>query len=111
HEGIDVLRLPMDPRSPASVLRAARALSPALAGSDVVHSMAFSALLPMLLRRPRAPWVHTEHWSGLTTPATLPATARIALPVLARALRRPDLVTAVCEFLAAPIRRTRVGRP
>lgn len=111
HEGIEVLRIPMDPRSPASVLRAARALAPALAGSDVVHSMAFSALLPMLLRRPRAPWVHTEHWSGLTTPATLPASARTALPALVQALRRPDLVTAVCEFLAAPIRRTRGGRP
>ncbi|GAA1712412.1 glycosyltransferase [Brachybacterium phenoliresistens] len=111
HEGIEVLRIPMDPRSPASVLRAARALPAALAGADVVHSMAFSSLLPMVLHRPSAPWVHTEHWSGLTTPATLPATARTVLPALVAALRRPDLVTAVCDFLAAPIRRTRGARP
>lgn len=108
---IDVLRIPMSPRSPASVAAAARALPAALAGSDVVHTMAFSALLPFALRRPDAPWVHTEHWSALTTPSTLPLPVRAALPVLTHALRSPDIVTAVCEFLAAPIREVRGSRP
>src|SRR5690625_4094926 len=72
HEGIEVLRIPMDPRRPDQVLQAARHLRRALQGVDVVHSMAFSSLLPLALRRPPAPWIHTEHWSALTTPATLP---------------------------------------
>lgn len=111
HEGLDVLRVPMDPRRPDQILRASRALGPAIADSDLVHSMAFSSLLPLSLHRPRTPWIHTEHWSALTTPATLPAPARIALPVLSRLLARPDRVTAVCEFLARPIRAVRGSRP
>ncbi|GAA1334221.1 hypothetical protein GCM10009592_29560 [Brachybacterium rhamnosum] len=111
HADIDVLRIPMDPRSPLSVLRAARALGPALEGSEAVHTMAFSTLLPFALRRPRVPWLHTEHWSALTTPATLPAPARAALPVLSRLLALPDRATAVCEYLAAPLRAVRGARP
>ncbi|MFC7376609.1 glycosyltransferase family 4 protein [Brachybacterium sp. GCM10030267] len=111
HEGIDVLRVPMDPRRPDQILAAARVLAVALEGTDVVHSMAFSALLPMTLRRPRVPWIHTEHWSALTTPSTLPAPARAGLPLLSRLLARPDRVTAVCEFLARPIRAVRADRP
>ena len=42
HEGIDVLRIPMDPKRPDQVLAASRALSRALRGADLVHSMAFS---------------------------------------------------------------------
>jgi glycosyltransferase involved in cell wall biosynthesis len=110
HEGIDVLRIPMDPRRPDHVLAASRALSRALRGADLVHSMAFSSLLPLALRRPRAPWLHTEHWSALTTPATLPAPARAGMPVLTRLLALPDRVTAVCEFLARPIREIRGRR-
>lgn len=111
HEGLDVLRIPMDPRRPDQILRASNALVAAVDGSDVVHSMAFSALLPLVLRRPRQPWIHTEHWSALTTPATLPAAARAALPALSRILARPDRATAVCEFLARPIRAVRGRRP
>lgn len=108
---VEVVRVPMSPRSPASVLAAARALPALLEGADVVHTMALPALLPFALRRPAAPWVHTEHWSALTTPETLPAPLRAAVPALARLLRRPDVVTAVCGFLAAPIRRVRGRRP
>lgn len=111
HAGIDVLRIPMDPRRPSQVLRAARQLRHALHGADVVHSMAFSSLLPLALRRPAAPWIHTEHWSALTTPATLPLPAQLGLPALSRLLALPDRVTAVCEFLARPIRDVRGRRP
>ena len=110
HEGIDVLRIPMDPRRPDQVLAAARTLHRALRGADLVHSMAFSALLPLALRRPTVPWLHTEHWSALTTPSTLPAAARAGMPVLTRLLALPDRVTAVCEFLARPIREIRGER-
>lgn len=111
HEGIEVLRIPLATSDPLAIARAARQLPAALGGSDLVHTMAFSAMLPLALRSPRVPWVHTEHWSALTTPATLPAPARAALPVLQRLLARPDRVTAVCEFLAAPIRAVRGDRP
>ena len=107
HEGIDVLRIPMDPKRPDSLVRAARALARAVRGADLVHTMAISSLLPFAVLRPDAPWVHTEHWSGLTTPATLSAPLRAGLPVISRLLRRPDHVTAVCEYLASPIRRLR----
>ncbi|PWH04985.1 hypothetical protein DEO23_15225 [Brachybacterium endophyticum] len=111
HEGIDVLRVPMDPRRPDQILRASRTLAAAMADADVVHSMAFSTLLPLALRRPRAPWLHTEHWSALTTPGTLSAPARLALPALTRLLAGPDRATAVCEYLAEPLRRARGHRP
>jgi glycosyltransferase involved in cell wall biosynthesis len=107
HEGLEVLRIPMAPSRPDQVLRAAHTLTPALTDADVVHSMAFSSLEPLALRRPRVPWIHTEHWSALTTPETLSRPARAALPVLRTLLRRPDRVTAVCEFLARPLREVR----
>lgn len=111
HAGIEVLRIPMDPKNPLSVAYAARKLGPALAGAQLVHTMAFSTLLPFsvppLGGRPDAPWVHTEHWSALTTPETLPRPAQLALPAAARLLSGPDTVTAVCDFLAAPIRAVR----
>lgn len=110
HEGIDVLRIPMDPKRPDQVLAASRTLQRALRGADLVHSMAFSSLLPLSLRRPRAPWLHTEHWSALTTPSTLPAAARLGMPAITRLLALPDRVTAVCEFLARPIREIRGRR-
>ncbi|MCT1431766.1 glycosyltransferase family 4 protein, partial [Brachybacterium muris] len=110
--GIDTLRIPMNPRDPRSVLRASRHLRAALHDAELVHSMAFSALLPFLTGiDPDVPWVHTEHWSAITTPATLPAPARPALPLLLTLLRRPTLVTAVCEYLATPIRAVRGQRP
>lgn len=108
--GIDVLRIPMDPRRPDQVLQAARTLRVALRGADVVHSMAFSTLLPLTLRRPPVPWVHTEHWSALTTPETLPTPARAGLPLLRRLLAAPDRATAVCAYLARPLREVRGDR-
>ncbi|WP_193105274.1 glycosyltransferase [Brachybacterium sp. FME24] len=111
HEGIDVLRIPMDPKRPDQVLQAARGVKEAVRDADAVHSMAFSTLLPLALRRPAVPWIHTEHWSALTTPATLPKPAQLGLPVLRRLLAMPDRVTAVCDFLARPIREVRGPRP
>lgn len=114
-EGIDVLRVPMSPKSPVDILRAARSLPTALEGSDVVHTMAFPTLLPFSVPgidvTGGAPWVHTEHWSALSTPASLPAAVRPGVPALARLLRGPDRVTSVCEFLAEPIRAVRASRP
>lgn len=111
HEGVEVLRIPMNPADPASVARAAARLRPALAGAQLVHSMAFSSLEPLSLARPEAPWVHTEHWSALTNPETLGRAGRVALPALSRLLALPDVVTTVCDYLAQPVRAVRGERP
>lgn len=110
HDGLVVHRIVMSPQRPDQILRARRLLEPLLASADLVHTMAFPSLLPFARSRPAAPWVHTEHWSGLTTPATLPPVWRLALPVLRPLLRRPDVVTAVCDYLARPIRAERRAR-
>lgn len=108
-DGLTVRRFVMSPQRPDQVAAARRALDPVIARSDVVHTMAFPTLLPFTVRRPGRPWVHTEHWSGLTTPSTLPRAWRLALPGLKQLLRRPDVVTAVCDYLAQPVRAARRG--
>jgi glycosyltransferase involved in cell wall biosynthesis len=108
-DGVRVRRVVMSTQRPDHVARAARELRSLLRGADLVHTMAFSSLLPFALGRPSAPWVHTEHWSGLTNPGTLPPVWRAALPALRPLLARPDAVTAVCEYLARPIRAVRRG--
>ncbi len=110
-EGIPVTRLLMATNSPRQIAAAGSRLSRLSRGADLVHTMAFSTLLAMAWWRPAAPWVHTEHWSGLTAPHTLPRTQQAALPTLRPLLRRPDVVTAVCDHLAEPIHRVRGDRP
>lgn len=115
-DGIEVLRIPMTPSAPLSSVRAARALRQALRGADLVHTMAFPTLLPFSIPGlppvpAGTPWVHTEHWSALSTPSSLRPTIRPLLPLLSRLLRGPDRVTSVCEFLATPIRAVRGARP
>lgn len=102
-----VTRVPMSTSNPVQIAAAGRVLRGMAAHADLVHTMAFSSLLPLALHRPAAPWVHTEHWSGLTAPQTLPAAWQKALPALKRLLARPDVTTAVCDYLAAPIREVR----
>lgn len=109
--GLPVTRVPMSTTDPRQVARAGMELTRLARGADLVHTMAFSTLLPWALTRPRAPWVHTEHWSGLTAPHTLPAFWRIALPVLKPLLARPDVATAVVDYLARPVREARGDRP
>ena len=108
-DGITVRRFVMSPQRPDHAAAARRALGPLIERSDLVHTMAFPTLLPFAVRRPDRPWVHTEHWSGLTTPSTLPVAWRVALPALTQLLRRPDVVTAVCDYLARPVRAVRRG--
>ena len=112
-EGMRVLAIPMTPANPLSVARAARHLGHALDDAEVLHSMAMSSLLPLTAldhaHRITQPWVHTEHWSGLTNPDTLGPALSAAVPVVGHGLTRPDVVTAVCEYLATPIRALRHG--
>lgn len=106
-EGLPVTRVRMSTAHPGQITAAGVRLRAMAGHADLVHTMAFSSLLPMAWWRPAVPWVHTEHWSGLTAPQTLPASRRLALPALRRLLGRPDVVTAVCDYLARPIRDVR----
>ena len=106
---VRLTRIPMRTSAPLDWLRARRALEPHLRAADVLHTQAFSALLPFAAGRPDLPWVHTEHWSGISRPESVSPLWQVIGRVLRPLLRRPHIVTAVCEFLAAPIRRARTG--
>lgn len=107
HRGIPVTRVPIDVRTPAGALRARAAIQPHLDGADVLHTMAAPSLLPFVLRRPRTPWVHTEHWSGVANLATGGGKFRVVRPIVRRAFAGPDVVVTVSEALAAQVRRVR----
>lgn len=106
HTGtVPVLRLPMRPGNPFSVAAAARRLRPLLEGCDVVHTMAFPSAEPVrLLPGLGAPWVHTEHWSGIVS---LPE-SRLKRLAARFVLSGPDAVTAVSSYLGEAI--SQLGR-
>ncbi|WP_298746740.1 glycosyltransferase [uncultured Serinicoccus sp.] len=108
-DGIPVEQLVMDPRRPDHLARAARRIADLERGADLVHTMAVSALLPFAARRPDRPWVHTEHWSGLGAPQTLPAPLRLARHAVQPLLARPDVVAVVGPDLAREVGRLRRG--
>lgn len=100
-EGIPVTRVPFSAGDPRTWPAARRAIRDALRDAELLHTMAFPALLPFAGLRVRQPWVHTEHWSGVGDAATG------AMGLAGRALRSrlgaPDEVVAVSEALAAAI--------
>lgn len=102
-DGLPITRIVMSTTSPRQIAAAGRKLARLTAGADLVHTMAFSTLLPMAWWRPEAPWVHTEHWSGIASPHLLPKSWRAVMPWLKPLLSRPDVVTAVCDYLLRPI--------
>lgn len=78
---------------------------------DVTHTHALTGLVPWLVGRPggKRPWVHSEHWSGITAPMTLRAPDRLALRILGRRLRSADAVVAESSRLAKGVRRFRAS--
>lgn len=102
-----VTRVPMATRSPRDIMRAWNVIRSGLPGFDVVHTHAFSTLLPFVGHRVEIPWVHTEHWSGVADPGRLPAAERAVLRATGRSLNRPDVVIAVSEWLAERVRAHR----
>ncbi|HET7398050.1 MAG TPA: glycosyltransferase, partial [Intrasporangium sp.] len=106
---VRVRRVPLQLSRPDHLVGAARAVAEAVRDVDVLHTMAFSTLLPLALSRPGVAWVHTEHWSGISVPQSLSPAGPYLIPALAQVLRRPDVVVPVCEFLARAVRRYRRG--
>lgn len=108
--GARVVRHRLNRANPLDHLRARTLVRRAARGADVVHTHALTGLIPWLIGRPAPrPWVHTEHWSGLTAPETLSRGEAMMLRALSPALARPDVVVAECERLAAAVRARRSG--
>jgi len=108
HDGARVERVRFDVRDPRAHARARALVAERAEGRDVLHTMAFSSLLPYLRGpRPALPWVHTEHWQGATRPDVLPPHLRLVRNVLVGVLRRPDVVTAVSREAVRGIRAIR----
>lgn len=90
--------------------RARRLVDAAAQGADVVHTHSLTVLLPWMSGRvTRRPWVHSEHWSGLTSPDTLGIGERVALRALRPALDRPDVVVVESSRLRAAVAARRAG--
>lgn len=103
-----VRRLALRRANPLDYVRARRAVR--RASADVVHTHALTGLIPWLVGRPaRGPWVHSEHWSAITSPETRPRLERAALRGLLPLLRRPAVVVAESSRLADAIARSRRG--
>lgn len=95
---------------PLDFARARRIVDRAARDADVLHTHALPGLLPWIAgATPRTPWVHSEHWSGLTAPETLGRGERMLLGPLARLLARPGIVVAESSRLAEAIRPHRSG--
>lgn len=103
-------RLPLQRLNPVAYARARRAVRRAASSADVVHTHALTGLIPWIVGRPtRDVWVHSEHWSALAAPQTATVTARLALRALRTLLRRPAVVVAESQRLAAAVRPLRCG--
>ena len=96
--GPTVERIRFDWRDPKAIFAAISIIRRRLKSVDILHSMAFPALIPMRLLRIRVPWVHTEHWSGLTRLSTNPV-KRVAQKLLRRVLSLPDVIVVVSHTL------------
>ncbi len=107
---VPITRVPMSTFDPRAIRRAWSAIAPMLERAEILHTHAFSTLLPFAGRRVEKPWVHSEHWSGIADPRTLSWRGRLVLSATGRLLRRPDVVTAVSSYLADRVGRFRRGR-
>ena len=99
----------LDRADPRAYLRARRIVAEAARDHDIVHTHSLTGLLPWLFGRPAGdrPWVHSEHWSGISAPETLSMGERAALAMLGPRLASPGAVIAESSRLATAITRFR----
>jgi glycosyltransferase involved in cell wall biosynthesis len=104
---VRVLQVPWTMTSPRSFARSLRAVRSVAQSQrpDVLHSMVYSALPHgfAMARATRAPWVHSEHWSGISDPASVHPAWRAVAPGAKALYRGPDVVTAVSGYLQQAI--------
>lgn len=103
---VRVHRIPFDRNSLVSYRPAWLRLRPLIEQADVIHTHALPALAAFTGRVGR-PWVHSEHWSAVTDPASFNIRGRIFFMLLSRLLRRPEVVTVVSSFLFDHVGRFR----
>ncbi|WP_458115321.1 glycosyltransferase [Arthrobacter sp. D2-10] len=106
YDGVDVLTLPVSLGRPWSFARAALRLLREARSSDLVHTMAFSSALVMapVWTFLRLPWVHTEHWNGVSNPSSVgPLWEKFAWS--RHVLRLPHRVTGVTQQLADSLQK------
>ena len=109
-EGVTVDHVELHRARLGDCRRARAVVRDAAVHADVVHTHALPGLLPWTAGRPSPrPWVHSEHWSGLTAPQTLSVPERLVGRVLSPVLDRPDVVVAESGRLAEAVRRHRRG--
>lgn len=97
-----ITRIPLDLKSPQSILKAAQQLKLLLEDVDLLHTHAMSTLIPLKLVKVSIPWVHTEHWSGYVEWNR--GWRNIIRHVMAFLARRPDIVVSVSSVLAETIK-------
>jgi glycosyltransferase involved in cell wall biosynthesis len=102
YEGVQVTRTGLDAKNPLSWLTVTRLIARHLRTSDILHTMAFSSVLVAACARTVAPrpWLHTEHWNGVTAPRSVGGPWRF-LSLLRHVLRLPQRVTGVTPQLAS----------
>lgn len=107
--GYSYRHLSLKRSDPRAYLRARRFVSAAAHDHDLVHTHALTGLLPWAIGRPGGgtPWVHSEHWSGISAPETLGIGERAALSLLGPRLRSADAVIAESTRLSHALRRFR----
>lgn len=110
--GIRVVRVPFSYQKPWLWPRAISALRRLSRRADLVHTMAMPALAPTWMARllgPKPPWVHTEHYTGVTDRSVGGSAGGAVGRVLAPLFAKPTEVVAVSDFLADSIREHRRG--
>jgi L-malate glycosyltransferase len=107
--GLPITRIAFDRSSPMGWRRVWAPLAARIQDADMLHTQAFTTLIPFGGRRVASPWVHSEHWSGVADPTSLTSRGRAVLRVTAPLLRRPDVVTTVSTYLSDQVRRHRSG--
>ena len=107
---IPITRITFSRSRPLDLRRVWGPLKASIRSADLLHTHAFTTLMPFAGRRVEPPWVHSEHWSGIADPNTLTSRGRAVLRATAPLLRRPDVVTTVSAWiLADQVRRHRRG--
>ena len=103
-EGLAPRAVPWSPAQPQMLPRAVAAARAAVREHrpDVVHTMGFSSLPFGAAAHGRLPWVHTEHWSGVTEPASVGPVWNL-LRAARHVLRLPHALTVVSSDMAEQV--------